>query len=640
MRNDPHVSMTGVSSAASDSDSVPSEWRVSFANGISYRSRPEFSARLQTVAQYNTVVKSLGSVQGEGGWWIQTETGYLPEKNVDESILLKRLKKGRFSAMGFRKKIAIGVLLMACVLLVRHLQTPQYSHQKSAQEMLRLDSLPVPALADDSWSNRPPAEDGIQDNRGTDTMHMQDRIAGSWTDKRNNEKAEEAGSWTDKGNNEKDHGDTFDEWKCRFCCRSATSACWTDETYRSHFCDQCHDTQKTTTPKMPKTAWRSSARSSSASWREDDFKEATALSVHASAARTDRRYELACQCSAGETCSQGGSPSSWCYIDSMGACSDAVQGWNMGVTYWSEVACSQVSNAPTRQPTRAPTKAPTEDALLILRAEVRAELEAKEHAISELKRDQQADAARQKDLVKAMMILQAELARVESKAKAEQTKRNNEKGDLENTIGSLRAEVRAGLEAKEHAISELKSTKEHAIKQQSESESSESRKSSVSINGSRGDSSGGGASSSGNNNRVGKAGYRESSSRDRGTTDSNQRAQPSVPVNGSRGGSNGSGRQSGGSGSSGDGSDSNGSSKYSSRYSSRYSSGSNSTRYSTRLNRRAGNIRASNNNSTRYSTRLNRRAGNRRASNSNSTRYSTRGGGRIWRRSKWKTDLG
>merc|ERR1719272_2895310 len=136
------------------------------------------------------------------------------------------------------------------------------------------------------------------------------------------------------------------------------------------------------------------------------------------------------------------------------------------------------SKAKAEQTKQHNEKGDLENTIGSLRAELRAELEAKEHAISELKRDQKADAARQKDLVKAMMILQAELARVESKAKAEQTKRNNEKDDLENTIGSLRAEVRAGLEAKEHAI-----------KQQSESES-ESSKSSVSINGSRGDSSG------------------------------------------------------------------------------------------------------------------------------------------------------
>ena len=59
---------------------------------------------------------------------------------------------------------------------------------------------------------------------------------------------------------------------------------------------------------------------------------------------------------------------------------------------------------------------------------------------------------------------------------------------------------------------------EKAANNRAKARAVKSRKSSVSINGSRGNSSGGGASSSGNNNRVGKAGYKESS-RGTGTTD-------------------------------------------------------------------------------------------------------------------------
>jgi len=60
-----------------------------------------------------------------------------------------------------------------------------------------------------------------------------------------------------------------------------------------------------------------------------------------------------CQCSTGETCSTG--VDSWCYVDSMSVCSDSVEGYNGGTTYWSKIACSQTSPAPSKAPSKAAT---------------------------------------------------------------------------------------------------------------------------------------------------------------------------------------------------------------------------------------------------------------------------------------------
>eukprot|EP00658_Telonema_sp_P-2_P081886 TRINITY_DN850_c0_g2_i2.p1 TRINITY_DN850_c0_g2~~TRINITY_DN850_c0_g2_i2.p1 ORF type:complete len:428 (+),score=143.67 TRINITY_DN850_c0_g2_i2:124-1284(+) len=88
---DPVVAPSGSGRGASNSG-VSQEWKVCFKNGISYRSEPNYSARLPAVAQNKMVVRGFGTVQGEKGEWVQTEMGYLPVKNTDGSTLLKPVK--------------------------------------------------------------------------------------------------------------------------------------------------------------------------------------------------------------------------------------------------------------------------------------------------------------------------------------------------------------------------------------------------------------------------------------------------------------------------------------------------------------------------------------------------------------------